>query len=380
MRRAAFAKDGVADLEALRHNAATAQRKLARGTDAFERNTGTKHPLASSSNSAKRDTGPEPLTDDQQVLWQGTISVGTPSADFTVDFDTGSSDLFLPGVDCTVNCNGHKLYDPSASSSAQGTNQPFSLAFGDGSTVQGTIFSDSVTAAGLTATGQAVGDSSQYSAGFSINEFPPDGLMGMAFQQISVFNASPFFQTLVSQGTVTAPEFGVKLAQTGSELFLGGADTSLFTGDLTNVPVTTVGFWEVNMDSVDVGGNPAVTSVDSIIDTGTTLVVGEQNTVTAIYAAIPGAADASNTAGPGFFTFPCNTTNFDVSFVFGGTSFPISLDTFNLGMLAQGSSECVGGIMGAEGLPGFIVGDVFLQNVYTVFDVGNTQVGFAALS
>lgn len=85
-----------------------------------------------------------------------------------------------------------------------------------------------------------MGDSSQYSAGFAIDEFPPDGLLGMGFPEISVFGDNPFFQTLVAEGVVTAPEFGVKLAPTGSELFLGGVDTSAFTGDITNVPVNPV--------------------------------------------------------------------------------------------------------------------------------------------
>ena len=62
----------------------------------------------------------------------------------------------------------------------------------------------------------------------------------MGFEQISVFGASPVFQTLVAQGKTTAPTFGVKLATSGSELFLGGADTTLFTGALTQVPLTTV--------------------------------------------------------------------------------------------------------------------------------------------
>ena len=35
-------------------------------------------------------------------------------------------------------------------------------------------------------------------------------------------------------------------------------------------------------------------------------------------------------------------------------------------VLTEGGDDCVGGVMGASGLPAdFIVGDVFLQNVYT---------------
>lgn len=86
----------------------------------------------------------------------------------SVDFDTGSSDLFLPytricilhavsiltcsssGVDCLLTCLGHTLYNPGASRVSSNTRQRFSLAFGDGSTVQGTLFNDTVTVAGLT--------------------------------------------------------------------------------------------------------------------------------------------------------------------------------------------------------------------------------------
>lgn len=62
----------------------------------------------------------------------------------------GSSDLFLPGPDCGSTCRGHQIYDPSASSTAKDQGQSFSLGFGDGSTVEGDVFTDTVTIAGLT--------------------------------------------------------------------------------------------------------------------------------------------------------------------------------------------------------------------------------------
>ena len=109
------------------------------------------------------------MTDDNAQLWFGTISVGSPPVSFTgitflydvsklladprrdtVDFDTGSSDLFLPSPSCNSNCSGHKSYDPDASSTAHDISKTFSLAFGDGSTVDGNQFTDVVSIAGLT--------------------------------------------------------------------------------------------------------------------------------------------------------------------------------------------------------------------------------------
>lgn len=69
-----------------------------------------------------------------------------------------------------------------------------------------------------------------------------------------------------------------------------------------------------------------------------------------IYAAIPGSADASSTVGSGFYTFPCSSAPDDVSFVLGGNSFTVSADTFNIGAVSSGSSDCVGGLIADDSL------------------------------
>jgi cathepsin D len=128
---------------------------------------GTPHPSAKSSSTTKRQTGSDPLTDANSELWFGDITVG--STKFTVDFDTGSSDLFLPGPNCDSSCDGHTTYTTDGAKDAGAT---FRLGFGDGSSVSGEVFTDSVTVAGLTANPQALGAADQYSTGFQSDQFP----------------------------------------------------------------------------------------------------------------------------------------------------------------------------------------------------------------
>ena len=136
---------------------------------AYERSTSRPHPLVGGIiTSSKRDTGSDPLTDYDTGMWFGTISIGSPPKDFTgatlfspvrnwpsdlvsytVDFDTGSSDLFVPSISCDSSCSGHVAYNPSASSTSHDRGQTFSLTYTDGSTVSGEQYSDNVIIAGL---------------------------------------------------------------------------------------------------------------------------------------------------------------------------------------------------------------------------------------
>ena len=133
--------------------------KYQNGFAAYFRNVGQPHPLDTTpfenrpeSNIARREMGFNPLTDENNGrLWQGTISVGTPPVTYTVDFDTGSSDLFLPGPTCNAaSCKTHQKYNPSASSTSVDRKQQFSLAYEDKSTVSGEQYYDTVSISGLT--------------------------------------------------------------------------------------------------------------------------------------------------------------------------------------------------------------------------------------
>ncbi|KAF9010784.1 aspartic peptidase domain-containing protein [Cyathus striatus] len=325
----------------------------------------------------RRDTGTVPL-DAQNSLWEGIISVGTPPSQYLVDFDTGSSDLVLPSPDCNTNCDNHRRYDPTKSSTSADLNEEFHLAYGDGSSVEGDVYTDTVSVGGIQVTKQAVGVATEYSNGFSSNSFSPDGLMGMAFQQISEFRSTSFFQTAIEQGKTSSGEFAFKLSDSGSELYLGGTNSRLYTGSFTYVPVTSVGFWEVDIDALGVNGKNVIDGLSAIIDTGTTLIVGDHVNVANFYSRVPGSKKKGGAGG--YYTFPCDKAP-SVSLRFSGTEFPISADNFNLGKETKGSSLCVGGIVEGD-IPeaSWVIGDVFLQGVYTVFDMSNTRVGFATLA
>ncbi|KAK7048160.1 acid protease [Favolaschia claudopus] len=391
---AAMKRDGVlGHIDRLKLQMAKTQSKIQAGISAIEKNTGRVHPAVTGSKgsfnaatnnpapeklsptTSKRATAAEPLTDADEDLWFGTITVGTPAQTFTVDFDTGSSDTFLPAVGCDSTCDGHTLFNTAASTTAVNTTDPFFLQFGAGNAT-GFVFTDSVTVAGVTARSQAVGASNHYSVEFEADEFPPDGLVGMAFPALSVFGDDPLFTTLVNQGTV-APAFGVRLADTGSELFLGGVDSAKFTGAFRNVSLIEEDFYALNLQALDVNSRTVATAngVTAIVDTGTTLLIGDDQGVEILYSAIPGSKDASAILGPGFFTVPCNSIP-TVGITLGNQIFNVAPAIFNLGVLE--GNDCVGGVVSSDGIPFWVLGDIFLRNFYTVFDQGNARVGFAS--
>lgn len=239
--------------------------------------------------------------------------------------------------------------------------------------------------------------------------------MGMGFPSISNYRALPVFHTFVQQRQTQDPVFAFKLAKQGGELRMGGVNRDLYKGPVTYAGVTTKAYWQVRMDGVVVGDRVAVGSTSAIIDTGTSLILGDVDNVAAVYQMIPDARDEGN----GFYSgelslrqllwsctdplvsVPCGRVP-TIRLAFGGVAFQVSAETFNFRRVSSGSSRCIGAIVASSASTGefavgcavlgeskltscscsdfWIVGDAFLQNVYTIFDVGQSRVGFAELS
>ncbi|KAF7316715.1 Acid protease [Mycena chlorophos] len=323
----------------------------------------------------------EKLTDEEDdEEWAGTISIGTPAQKFVIDFDTGSSDLWIPSSSCTSStCKKKNQYSSGSSSTSAKKSGSFSIEYGDGSSVKGSVYTDTVSVAGIVATKQYFSPVTTLSSEFS--DDPADGILGLAFPAISNLNENPFFYTADSDGSVPTNEFGFKLASSGSELYLGGANDDLYSGDIEfNEVDSSQGFWQIPGASAKVGSKTAVSGFDTIIDSGTTIMYGPPSAVKALYAKVSGAKlfDSSN----GYYSFPCSSPP-EISFNYGGKDWTISADNINLGQTESGSSSCVSALAAQDlglGTDVWLLGDSFMKNQYTVFSVAKESVGFAELS
>ncbi|EJF55819.1 acid protease [Dichomitus squalens LYAD-421 SS1] len=328
---------------------------------------------------AKRQS--ESLTDeDNDEEWAGKISIGTPAQKFLIDFDTGSSDLWIPSSSCTSStCKSKNRYKASSSSSSKKKSGSFSIQYGDGSTVSGPVYTDTVSVAGVKVKSQTFSPVTTLSSSFSSD--PIDGILGLAYPAISNLNADPFFNTAIDQGVVSEGVFGFKLASSGSELYLGGTNDELYSGSLEYHDVdTSTGFWQLTGAKTYVNGESVVTGIETIIDTGTTILYGPPSAVKKVYAAVDGSGVYDSSQG--YYYYPCDSPP-TIAFSWGGKKWAISSDNLSLGETESGSGKCVGALAGQDlglGSNVWLLGDSFIKNVYTAFSFDDDAVGFAKLS
>jgi len=229
------------------------------------------------------------------------------------------------------------------------------------------------------------------------------GIMGLAFGTIAATRATPFWQALLNGNLLQAPEMSFFLTrfadktnvaeqEPGGVFTLGGTNSTFFKGDIEflSMPANIrSSFWVLQLSSITVGGRsvritPGNAAI-SAIDTGTTLIGGPTNDVVAFWSTVSGSSPVPGL--PGFFLYPCATI-LQVIMSFGGKNWPINNADMNLGRFSTlPSSQCVGSFfdltrganVGGAG-PSWVIGDVFLKNVYSVFRATPPSIGFAELS
>lgn len=330
--------------------------------------------------------GHVPLTNFMDAQYFGPISVGSPPQSFTVIFDTGSSNTWVPSKACTsFACLLHNRFDSKQSSTFQPNQTDFKIRYGTGA-VEGFISQDSMEIGGLLVKNQGFGEVTKMPGlTFIFSRF--DGIFGLGYDTISVQGVVPPFYNLLKQGLISEPVFSFFLGKAaagdaegpeasdnamGGSLLFGGIEEQYFQGPLKYAPVVRKGYWEVELTSFSIGDNDLGIKGTAAIDTGTSLI--------AMPTAISDVINQQIGATKGFrgiYTVDCaSIPNIPpVVFEFGGHKFPLEAKDF----IMQTSGGCISPFMGID-LPGlklWIVGDAFLRRYYTVYDMGKNRVGFA---
>ncbi|KAL4658107.1 cathepsin D-like [Arapaima gigas] len=328
----------------------------------------------------------EQLTNFMDAQYYGVISIGSPPQNFSVLFDTGSSNLWVPSIHCSfldIACWFHHRYDSRQSSSYVKNGTKFSIKYGRGS-LTGFLSQDVVSLAGLMVTGQQFGEAiSQPGIVFAVAHF--DGVLGMGYPSISVGQVTPFFDSAMAAKLLPQNVFSFYMnrdpkAAVGGELMLGGIDKKYYQGELHYVNITRKAYWQIKMDGVAVGSQLTLCKggCQAIVDTGTSLIVGPALEVRALQKAI-GALPLLM----GEYLIPCSKIPSlpVISFTLGGKQFNLTGEDYVLKESQMGKSVCLSGFMAQDVPPPagplWILGDVFIGRYYSVFDRDADRVGFA---
>ncbi|XP_060664019.1 lysosomal aspartic protease-like [Drosophila nasuta] len=322
-----------------------------------------------------RDVNEEELSNYINMAYYGAITIGTPPQSFKVLFDSGSSNLWVPSSKCwffDIACMNHNQYDHDKSSTYVSNGESFSIQYGSGS-LSGFLSTDTVDVNGLVITSQTFAEATS-EPGTSFNNAKFDGILGMAYQSLAVDNVVPPFYNMVSQKLVDDSVFSFYLARDGTsttqggELIFGGSDASLYTGDLTYVPISEQGYWQFTMDGATIDGQTLCSDCQAIADTGTSLIVVTEDA----YEILNNLLNVDDEG-----LVDCSTIDSMpvLSLKIGGTTFDLEPAAY----IIQSDGECQSAFeyMGTDF---WILGDVFIGKYYTEFDLGNNRIGFAPVA
>ncbi|MCJ1470374.1 hypothetical protein MMC07_009019 [Pseudocyphellaria aurata] len=300
----------------------------------------------------------------------------------TMDFDTGSSDLwvFNPQLPDFAN-SGHSLFDPTKSATFKPLDgATFKISYGDRSEALGTVGTDTVNIGGAEVAEQAIELATAVTKGF-IQDANSDGLLGLGFSSINTVKPNKqrtFFDNI--QSSLAEPVFTANLRhETVGSYEFGKIDTSKFQGSLSFTPVdSSRGFWEFESKSFAIGDMQTQTNAaasPAIADTGTSLMLVDEAVAEAYWSQVDGANRDKTLQA---IVFPCDAKLPDFHVALGSSymaTIPGPLMNFSRAQGLPGS--CFGGLQSNQGQPIQIYGDVMFKSQFVVFDGGKTTIGFA---
>jgi aspergillopepsin I len=317
-----------------------------------------------------------PSVNDREYLSPVTIGGQT----LHLDFDTGSSDLWVFGPDIpSEQVKGRAIYDPAKSKTFHNlTKESWQIMYADLSNAGGYVGTDIVEIGGTKVTTAAVEVATVVSDSFA-NQADIGGLLGLGFPNINNVSPDPqvpfFFKAIE---TLAEPVFTTTLKHAAPGTYdFGHIDPAKYVAPLHYVEVNnTEGYWKFSSAGYKIGNKTYTNKKWSIADSGTSIMYLDDQAVNDYYAQVKGAVEDDDQGG---FVFPCDAVLPDLGVELGNGYYGTVPGTLmNYRPIEDKSGHCYGGIQ-SNGIVGDlqIYGDVLFKTQFIVFDGKNNRLGFA---
>lgn len=316
------------------------------------------------------------IKDYMNAQYYGIIAVGTPKKEFRVIFDTGSSNLWVPGSHCSK-CSMKNVLDTTKDTSFIGYKNTFYIKYGSGP-VLGKFASDTVLIGDIVVPNQKFGVVTGVQGlgrMYTLGKF--DGILGLGFSSLSLGKVPTVLDNAIKHNLLDEPVFSFYLGdEQEGELTIGGVDESRYVGDFHNVKLLSATYWEIELGYLKVGDQKVASQTTAIVDSGTSLITGPSKTVEKI-AELVGARKFGTQ-----YVLDCNKASDipDITLNIGGKDFTLKGEDI---IMKAGDHLCMLSIsaldLSGATAPKFILGDIFMRKYYVKFDLEKKEVGFATL-
>ncbi|EXJ59112.1 hypothetical protein A1O7_06543 [Cladophialophora yegresii CBS 114405] len=310
--------------------------------------------------------------DGNDYTYFSTMKFGSKGQEMYMLIDSGSANTWVMGSDCgSYACQTHNTFGSEDSSTLKTTTQTWSMTYGTGE-VDGVVATDTVQLANYTVS-MDFGLASTASDDF--NNYPMDGILGIGRATSSALDSPTIMQVLSNQGHLAENILGIHLQRSSDgakdgQITFGGVDSSKFAGKLSYAKTINSDSWQISADDAGVDGKAVgFQGKTAIIDTGTSYILMPPADADALHELIPGSSHNGER-----YVVPCSSSA-NVYFTISGVKYSVSPKDY---VGKQSGSGCQSNIIGHQpfGPDDWILGDVFLKNVYTVLDFDQAQIGF----
>lgn len=336
------------------------------------------------------------------------FGLGTPSQQFNLLIDTGSSDLWVIDESnsyCTddareisegtgINCTISGVFDQSESSTYSRNSSDFFISYGDSTVAEGDWATDTMTLDDhkITAMSFGLGLTTNSSMGVLGIGYPSNEATAILDSPYAYANL-PF--RLVQEGIINTPAYSLWLNDANSDegnILFGAVDHDKYSGDLVSmdIQIGSTRFSEPYAFYVELTDLSQSTNGDSesilpetllaLLDSGTSLSYFPSSIASTIFSNL----EASYSSSLGYYVTACDTEG-SLDYEFGDAKItvpysslmiPITDDSGRSATLRNGDAACAVGIQAAE-YSFALLGDTFLRNAYVVYDMGNDKIAMA---